>query len=156
MKKWVVIAAWLIAAAIAFPFQSKLQVLASDESDAFKDNGAESTQVDEIIEQRFEEGDETTAVVVYTRQDRAAHDGRRAQALREAAGPGRRPRDHGVPGHLRRAAEDHAAAVEHDQAAERGRHDRALHRLDERRRDRVGRARRRRDARASPARLGPT
>ena len=69
MKKWVVIAAWLIAAAIAFPFQSKLQVLASDESDAFKNNGAESSQVDEIIEQRFEEGDETTAVVVYTRQD---------------------------------------------------------------------------------------
>ena len=69
MKKWVVIAAWLIAAAIAFPFQSKLQVLASDESDAFKHNGAESSQVDEIIEQRFEEGDETTAVVVYTRQD---------------------------------------------------------------------------------------
>ena len=33
MQKWVVIALWLIAAAIAFPFQSKLQVLASDESD---------------------------------------------------------------------------------------------------------------------------
>ena len=78
---------------------------------------------------------------------------RRAQVLREAADPGRRPRDHGVPGHLRRVAEDHAAAVEHDQAAERGRHDRALHRLDERRRDRVRGARRRRHARG-PARLG--
>ena len=64
--KWVVIAAWLIAAAIAFPFQSKLQALASDESDAFKDNGAESTKVDDVIEQRFAGGGETTAVILYT------------------------------------------------------------------------------------------
>src|SRR6185436_10295855 len=67
MKKWVVIAAWLIAAAIAFPFQSKLQALASDESDAFQDNGAESTQVDNIIDERFAGGNETTAVLLYTR-----------------------------------------------------------------------------------------
>ena len=59
--KWVVIAAWLVAALVAFPFQSKLQALASDESDAFQDRGAESTRVDEIIEQRFTGGDETTA-----------------------------------------------------------------------------------------------
>jgi RND superfamily putative drug exporter len=71
VRKWVVIAAWLIAAAIAFPFQSKLQVLASDESDAFKDRGAESTQVESIVEQRFEEGTETTATLVYLRPDNA-------------------------------------------------------------------------------------
>lgn len=69
MKKWVVIALWLIAAAIAFPFQSKLQVLASDESDAFQDRNAESTRVGDIIEQRFKGGKETTAVIVYTRPD---------------------------------------------------------------------------------------
>ncbi|RKQ88257.1 RND superfamily putative drug exporter [Solirubrobacter pauli] len=69
MKKWVVIAAWLIAAAIAFPFQSKLQALASDESDAFKDRGAESTRVQETFAARFEDGNETTAVVVYPRAD---------------------------------------------------------------------------------------
>ena len=46
-SRWVVIAAWLIAALVAIPFQSKLQVLASDESDAFKDRGAESTRADD-------------------------------------------------------------------------------------------------------------
>ena len=69
MKKWVVIAAWLIAAAIAFPFQSKLQALASDESDAFKDSGAESTQVQNTLAARFDDGNETTTVIVYARPD---------------------------------------------------------------------------------------
>ena len=71
MKKWVVIALWLIAAAIAFPFQSKLQALASDESDAFKDHGAESTQVaGHHRPHASTSGNETTAVVVYTRTRR--------------------------------------------------------------------------------------
>jgi RND superfamily putative drug exporter len=63
----VVIAAWLLAALVAIPFQPKLAALASDESDAFKDRGAESTRVDEIIDRRFKGGSETTAVVLYTR-----------------------------------------------------------------------------------------
>ena len=153
MKKWVVIAAWLIAAAIAFPFQSKLQVLASDESDAFKDNGAESSQVDEIIEQRFEEGDETTAVVVYTRQDqqRMLEDGLKFCEKRRIPDVVRViTAFQGICGEL---PEDHLAAVEHDQAAERGRLDGALDRLDERRRHRVRGPRRRRHARG-PAGLG--
>jgi RND superfamily putative drug exporter len=65
--KWVVIAAWLLAALIAIPFQSKLEALASDESDAFKDRGAESTRIDEIIDTRFKGGSETTAVALYSR-----------------------------------------------------------------------------------------
>lgn len=69
MKKWVIIAAWLIAALIAIPFQSKLQVLASDESDAFKDAGAESSRVDDLISQQFKGGRDTTAVILYTRDD---------------------------------------------------------------------------------------
>ena len=67
--KWVVIAAWLVAALIAFPFQSKLAALASDESDAFQDRGAESTRVDRIIDTRFKGGADTTTVVLYTRDD---------------------------------------------------------------------------------------
>jgi RND superfamily putative drug exporter len=77
-----VIAVWLLAAVLAFPFQSKLQALASDESNAFRDDGAESTKVDETIAARFQGGDETTAVILYTRDgplapadlDRAARD----------------------------------------------------------------------------------
>ena len=59
--KWVVIAAWLLAALAALPFQSKLQALASDESDAFQTRDAESAHVDELIDTRFTGGNETTA-----------------------------------------------------------------------------------------------
>ena len=65
--KWVVIAAWLLAALASLPFQSKLQALASDESDAFQTRGAESERVDELIDTRFTGGNETTALLLYTR-----------------------------------------------------------------------------------------
>jgi RND superfamily putative drug exporter len=65
--KWVVIAAWLLAALATIPLQSKLQALASDESDAFRDRSAESTRVGATVEKRFPGGAETTAVIVYTR-----------------------------------------------------------------------------------------
>jgi RND superfamily putative drug exporter len=66
--KWAVIAAWLVAALVAIPFQAKLQTLASDESDAFKDRAAESTKVDDLIGARFKGGKETTAVVLYSNE----------------------------------------------------------------------------------------
>jgi RND superfamily putative drug exporter len=62
-----VIAVWLIAAAVALPFQSKLQALASDESDAFQDSQAESVKVNDTIERAFAGGGETTALVLYTK-----------------------------------------------------------------------------------------
>ena len=81
--KWVVIAAWVVAALVAFPFQSKLQVLASDESGAFESRNAESTRVADLIEQRFPGGGDTTTTVLYTRDgpftpqdaERVAQDG---------------------------------------------------------------------------------
>jgi RND superfamily putative drug exporter len=63
----VVIALWLIAAVIAVPFQSKLQSLASDESDAFQDDNAESVQANDFIKQHFAGGGETTALILYTK-----------------------------------------------------------------------------------------
>src|SRR4051794_5787955 len=76
--KWVVIAAWVLAAIIAIPFQSKLQALASDESNAFKDRNAESTKVDQTIDARFPGGSETTAEILYTvdDQNKIANDGK--------------------------------------------------------------------------------
>ncbi|WP_028066407.1 MMPL family transporter [Solirubrobacter soli] len=61
------IALWLVAAVVAFPFQSKLQALASDESDAFQDSKAESVKVNDTIERAFAGGGETTALVLYTK-----------------------------------------------------------------------------------------
>jgi RND superfamily putative drug exporter len=91
--KFLVIAAWVIAAAIAFPFQSKLQVLASDESDAFQNNSAESTRVDDIVERRFAGGDETTAILLYTRDEQLLDtDLQRAAAdIQKLCEPGRIP-----------------------------------------------------------------
>src|SRR6185503_3815068 len=60
---------WVLAVLIAIPFQSKLQALASDESDAFQDRNAESTRVSDLIERRFPGGGDTTALVLYTRDD---------------------------------------------------------------------------------------
>src|SRR4051812_8870091 len=76
--KWVVIAAWVLAAVIAIPFQSKLQALASDESNAFKDRNAESTKVDQTIDARFPGGSEVTAEILYTKDDQSkiADDGK--------------------------------------------------------------------------------
>jgi RND superfamily putative drug exporter len=65
--KWIVIAVWLIAAAVALPFQSKLQALASDESDAFQDDNAESVKVNDTIKAIFAGGGETTALILYTK-----------------------------------------------------------------------------------------
>jgi RND superfamily putative drug exporter len=67
-SKWVVIAAWIVAALVALPFQSKLQTLASDESGAFESRDAESTRVGTLIEQRFPGGRETTTTVLYARE----------------------------------------------------------------------------------------
>ena len=113
-SKWVVIAAWLLATAVAIPFQSKLQTLASDESGAFQDRGAESTRVSELIEQRFPGGADTTALVLYTREtpitpqdaERVAADA--TAVLRPRTHPGRRARDHAGPARVRRAAAAHA------------------------------------------------
>src|SRR3954471_21917696 len=68
-SKWVVIAAWGLAAIIAIPFQSKLQALASDESNAFKDRNAESSKVDRTVDRRFPGGSEVTAEILYTTDD---------------------------------------------------------------------------------------
>ena len=66
--KWVVIVLWLVAAAVTLPFQSKLQALASDESDAFQDSQSESVKVNDTIERAFAGGGETTALVLYTKR----------------------------------------------------------------------------------------
>ena len=92
-SKWVVIAAWIVAALVAFPFQSKLQTLASDESGAFESRDAESTQVADLIEQRFPGGADTTTTVLYTRDgpftpqdaERVAQDG--AKLCQRDVGP---------------------------------------------------------------------
>jgi putative drug exporter of the RND superfamily len=62
-----VIGAWLVLALVAAPLQPKLQDAASNENEAFLSRSAESTRVNDLIDERFELGREVTAIVAYTR-----------------------------------------------------------------------------------------
>jgi putative drug exporter of the RND superfamily len=63
----IVIAAWVLLALALAPLQPRLQDAASNENEAFLADSAESTEVDDLIDERFELGREVTALVVYSR-----------------------------------------------------------------------------------------
>ena len=64
-SRWVVIVAWVALAVALAPLQPKLQTIASDESETFFTRGADSTQVDRLLDTRFPEGGDSTAVIAY-------------------------------------------------------------------------------------------
>lgn len=63
--RWAVIASWVILAAAALPLLPKLQERAADESDTFLARGSDSARVDELLTERFPEGGDSTATVVF-------------------------------------------------------------------------------------------
>ena len=63
----IVIAAWVLLALALAPLQPRLQDAASNENEAFLADSAESTEVNDLIDERFELGREVTALVVYSR-----------------------------------------------------------------------------------------
>jgi RND superfamily putative drug exporter len=65
--RWVVIGAWVALAAALAPLQPKLQDKASNENEAFLSRSAESTVVNDLIDERFQLGREVSALVAYTR-----------------------------------------------------------------------------------------
>jgi putative drug exporter of the RND superfamily len=64
-SRWVVIGVWLLLAVALGSLQPKLQQKAADESKTFRARGAESTKVHDLIDQRFVEGGQSTAVIAY-------------------------------------------------------------------------------------------
>ena len=66
-SKWVVLAAWVIVGFSLFGFQPKLQEATTNENEAFLPETAESTEVNDIVEERFAEGREVDAIVAYRR-----------------------------------------------------------------------------------------
>src|SRR4051794_14267930 len=64
-SRWIVIGTWLALAVVLAGLQPKLQKRAEDESETFRARGAESTQVHKLLEKRFAEGHDSTAVIVY-------------------------------------------------------------------------------------------
>ena len=68
-SRWVVIAVWVVLALVLAPLQPKLQTIASDESQTFFARGADSTRVDRLLDSRFPEGKDATAVIAYVSTD---------------------------------------------------------------------------------------
>jgi RND superfamily putative drug exporter len=77
-SKWGVIAAWVLIGFALFQFQPKLQEATTNENEAFLPESAESTEVNDLVEDRFADGREVDIIVAYNRQggltaaDRAA------------------------------------------------------------------------------------
>src|SRR4051812_38678586 len=67
--RWVVIGAWVALAVALAGFQPKLQKLAGDESDTFRTRGADSTRVHSLLDTRFAEGGNSTAVFAYVARE---------------------------------------------------------------------------------------
>jgi putative drug exporter of the RND superfamily len=65
--RWIVIGVWVLLALALAPLQPRLQDAASNENEAFLSDSAESTRVNDLVDERFELGREVTAIVVYTR-----------------------------------------------------------------------------------------
>ena len=66
-SRWVVIAAWVLLAAALAPLQPRLQDKASNENEAFLSRSAESTRVNDLIDERFQLGREVSAIVAFSR-----------------------------------------------------------------------------------------
>jgi RND superfamily putative drug exporter len=84
-SKWAIIAAWLVLGVALGQLQPKLQDATTNENEAFLPESAESTEVNDLVEQRFAEGREVDILVAYERagglgardRERIAADARR-------------------------------------------------------------------------------
>ena len=62
------IAAWVVIGFALFGFQPKLQEATTNENEAFLPESADSTEVIDLVEERFADGREVDALVAYNRQ----------------------------------------------------------------------------------------
>src|SRR3954454_11428334 len=67
--RWVVIGAWVALAVALAGFQPKLQKLAGDGSAMFRTRCADSTRVHSLLDTRFEEGGDSTAVIAFVARE---------------------------------------------------------------------------------------
>ena len=65
--KWVVLAIWLVAAFVMGSVGSKLADVTTDETASFLPDDAESTEVQELLKERFPGGETTIGLIVYQR-----------------------------------------------------------------------------------------
>jgi RND superfamily putative drug exporter len=67
-SKWVVIALWVVLGFALFSFQPKLQDATTNENEAFLPESAESTEVNDLLSDRFADGREVDALIAYNRE----------------------------------------------------------------------------------------
>jgi RND superfamily putative drug exporter len=65
--KWAVIVLWIVAVAALSPLGAKLADVTSDETASFLPDEAESTEVQELLKERFPGGETTLGLLVYKR-----------------------------------------------------------------------------------------
>jgi uncharacterized membrane protein YdfJ with MMPL/SSD domain len=71
--KWIVIAIWLVLAAVVVPLAPSLSEVTNNDSSTFLPNDAETTEVDRLVEERFP-SDTTPAILVFHNPDGLTED----------------------------------------------------------------------------------
>jgi len=74
-SKWAVVAIWVLVGFALFQFQPKLQEATTNENEAFLPESAESTEVNDIVGDKFADGREVDAIVLYTRGEEQLTEG---------------------------------------------------------------------------------
>ncbi|MGZ8667088.1 MAG: hypothetical protein ACXWZM_08255, partial [Solirubrobacterales bacterium] len=67
-SKWAIIAVWVVVGFALSSFQPKLQEATTNENEAFLPETAESTDVNDLIAERFADGREVDALIAYDRE----------------------------------------------------------------------------------------
>jgi len=98
-----VIAAWVLLAVALAPLQPRLQTLASDESETFFARGADSTTVDRLLDTRFPEGGNATAVIAFEAKKGSIADYAEQSAAQRAFWRSQNGKQGGDPAKLARA-----------------------------------------------------
>ncbi len=103
--KWVVIVLWIVGVIALSPLGSKLADATSDETASFLPADAESTQVQELLKERFPGGETTIGLIVYRREgglteadrERIAQDAARVDDTIPVTQPAQVPFQPGAP-----------------------------------------------------------
>ena len=67
--KWLILALWIVAAAVMSPLGSKLSDVTTDDTESFLPSNAESTEVVRTLDHQFPAKETALALVVYQNKD---------------------------------------------------------------------------------------
>jgi RND superfamily putative drug exporter len=117
--KWAVIALWIVAVFAMSPLGAKLADATSDETQSFLPDDADSTKVQELLDERFAGGETALGLIVYKREggltdadkEKIAQDAQRVDEAIPVARPALVPFSEGAPPDIVSENEDAAYTV---------------------------------------------